>query len=127
MIRSRIIAAAEAVLTIAAGLLIRASFDGAVAKYAGDLLYTLSLYALIIVVAPRTRPVWAALVALGMSWLIEFAQLTGIPAELAARSVIARLVLGSTFNPPDLFWYVAGAFTGWAFHASVTAIRAQRN
>jgi hypothetical protein len=41
-------------------------------------------------------------------WLVEFAQLTPYPEELSDRSVLARLVLGSTFNPPDLFWYVVG-------------------
>jgi hypothetical protein len=41
-------------------------------------------------------------------WLVEFAQLSPYPAELSDRSTLARLVLGSTFNPPDLFWYVAG-------------------
>ncbi|WP_431919526.1 hypothetical protein [Nonomuraea jabiensis] len=35
----------------------------------------------------------------GASWTIEFAQLPG-----------------STFNPPDLFWYVAGSATAWAAH-----------
>jgi hypothetical protein len=127
MLPPRLVAAAGAALTVVAGLGIRASFDGAVAKYAGDLLYTLLLYAVIIVVAPRIRPIRAALLAMGLSWLIEFAQLTGVPAELATRSVIARLVLGSTFNPPDLFWYAVGAFAGWAIHAGVKAVRARRS
>jgi hypothetical protein len=112
-------------VTVIAGLAIRAGFDGAIAKYAGDLFYTLLLYTLVIVVAPRTRPIWAAAFALGVSWLIEFAQLTGIPAELAARSTMARLVLGSTFNPPDLLCYVAGALLGWAIHTSAIRVFAR--
>ncbi|WP_248966134.1 ribosomal maturation YjgA family protein [Sphaerisporangium perillae] len=79
------------------------------------------MYTLVLLVAPRTRPVMAAAIALGVSWMIEFAQLTGIPAELAARSLPARLVLGSTFNPPDLLWYGVGALLGWIVHARVTS------
>ncbi|MEZ0075259.1 DUF2809 domain-containing protein [Planotetraspora sp. GP83] len=116
----RLAAAAAAVATVALGLGIRAAFEGPVAKYTGDLLYTVLVYALIIVVAPRTRPVTAAAVALGISWLVEFAQLTPIPAELSARSTVARLVLGSTFNAPDLFWYAVGACLGWALHRAAS-------
>ncbi|WP_433223357.1 DUF2809 domain-containing protein [Microtetraspora malaysiensis] len=105
-----------ALLTVAAGLGIRAVADGPVAKYGGDALYTLLLYALVLVAAPRTRPAVAASVALAASWAVEFFQLTGIPEELAARSVLARLVLGTTFNPTDLFWYAAGAGAGWLLH-----------
>ncbi|MGW4027482.1 ribosomal maturation YjgA family protein, partial [Streptomyces sp. NPDC005009] len=52
-------------------------------------------------------------VALAVSWGIEFLQLTGVPAELSRHSTAARLVLGSTFDAPDLFWYTIGAITGW--------------
>jgi hypothetical protein len=66
------------------------------------------VYALVVLVAPRLRPLWSAGVAVVFCWLVEFAQLTPVPADLSARSGLARLVLGSTFHPPDLFWYVAG-------------------
>ncbi|MEV0202318.1 DUF2809 domain-containing protein [Nonomuraea sp. NPDC050691] len=99
-----------AVLTVAAGLGVRALTGGAFAKYAGDALYTVLIYALVVLVAPRVRPVTAALVAAGLSWVIEFAQLADIPPVL-------RPVLGSTFNPPDLFWYAVGAAAAWAVHA----------
>ncbi len=118
MLKPRLVALAAALVTVAAGLAVRAASDGVPAKYAGDLLYTVLLYTLVIAAAPRTRPAWAAAVALGVSWLIEFAQLTGVPAELSARSSIARLVLGSTFNPPDLLWYAVGALLGWVVHTS---------
>ncbi len=67
------------------------------------------------------RPVVAAGVALGFSCAVELFQLTGVPAELAARSTLARLVLGTTFNAPDLFWYATGAAAGWAAHRAVGA------
>ncbi|NUW37715.1 DUF2809 domain-containing protein [Nonomuraea sp. SMC257] len=99
-----------AVLTVAAGLGVRALTGGAFAKVAGDALYTVLIYALVVLAVPRVRPVTAALVAAGLSWVIEFAQLADVPPVL-------RPVLGSTFNPPDLLWYAVGAAAGWVVHA----------
>ncbi|MEU0372005.1 DUF2809 domain-containing protein [Streptomyces sp. NPDC006283] len=114
--RTRAAAAAAAVVTVVAGLGIRALVDGCVAKYAGDALYAVLILALVVFVAPRSRPVAAAGVALGFSWAVELLQLTGVPAELGRRSAIAHLVLGSTFNAPDLVWYAVGAALGWCVH-----------
>ncbi|WP_214102593.1 ribosomal maturation YjgA family protein [Acrocarpospora catenulata] len=104
-------------MVVAAGLGVRAFGAGPFAKYAGDALYTLLLYAVIVAIVPRARPVAVAAAALTISWMVEFAQLTGVPAALSEQSVLARLVLGSTFNAPDLFWYAVGALAGWAAHA----------
>ncbi|GAA0607673.1 DUF2809 domain-containing protein [Kribbella sandramycini] len=104
-------------LVLALGLAVRAFAGGDFAKYAGVALYATLIYALL---AFWLQPVWAAVGATGFSWAVEFFQLTGVPAELSERSVIARLVLGSTFNPPDLFWYVVGAGLG------VAVVRGQR-
>ncbi|PCG84869.1 hypothetical protein CIB93_16915 [Streptomyces sp. WZ.A104] len=116
-LRARAVAAAAAVLTVAAGLAVRAGTDGAFAKHAGSALYTVLLCALAALCAPRARPVAVAGAALALSWAVEFLQLTGVPADLSARSTAARLVLGSTFNAPDLFWYTVGAAAAWAVHA----------
>ncbi|MFF3340226.1 ribosomal maturation YjgA family protein [Streptomyces flavidovirens] len=107
--RTRILAAVAACLTLCAGLGVRGAVDGDVAKYAGDALYTVLLCTLVVLLAPATRPRVAGGIALLVSWAVECAQLTGVPAELAERSVVARLVLGSTFNAPDLLWYAVGA------------------
>jgi hypothetical protein len=107
-VRTRIAAVLAAGLILAAGLTVRAVTTGAFAKYAGVALYAALVYALIVVLAPRLRPLWTAVVAVGFCWLVEAAQLTPYPAELSARSGLARLVLGSTFHPPDLFWYAVG-------------------
>jgi hypothetical protein len=117
--RTRMVAAAAAVLTVVAGLAVRGVAQGSVAKYAGDALYTLLILALAVLVAPRSRPLAAAGAALAFSWAVEFLQLTGVPAELSGRSVVARLVLGSTFNAPDLLWYAVGAALGGLAHASL--------
>ncbi|MFD4028644.1 DUF2809 domain-containing protein [Streptomyces sp. NPDC058576] len=100
----------------------RAGSDGAFAKYAGSALYTVLLCTLAVLCAPRARPLVVASTALGLSWAVEFAQLTGVPAELSAHSTAARLVLGSTFNAPDLFWYAVGAAAAWGVHAGVRAV-----
>ncbi|MFF8613880.1 DUF2809 domain-containing protein [Streptomyces sp. NPDC015350] len=119
--RARAVAAGGAVLTVLVGLGVRALADGDFAKYAGDALYTVLICALVAVIAPGARPAVAAGAALAFSWAVELLQLTGIPADLAGRSAVARLVLGSTFNAPDLFWYAVGAGFAWAVAALVTS------
>ncbi|MCX5208006.1 DUF2809 domain-containing protein [Kitasatospora sp. NBC_00240] len=122
LVRVRAGAGAAAVLTLVAGLGVRAVAAGEMAKYAGDALYTVLLCALVVLLAPRSRPRSAAAVALAVSWAVEFAQLTDVPAELSGRSTLARLVLGSTFNPPDLFWYLVGALFAWSVHAAALSL-----
>ncbi|MCM2423400.1 DUF2809 domain-containing protein [Streptomyces sp. RKAG293] len=129
---TRLLAAGAAVLTVAVALGIRAGAtgatgaSGAVGKYAGDALYTVLLHALVVLAAPRVRPPAAAAVALGVSWAVEFSQLSPVPGELSARSTLARLVLGSTFNAPDLFWYAVGAVSGCFVHAMLNAFSSRR-
>ncbi|WP_405502735.1 DUF2809 domain-containing protein [Streptomyces anulatus] len=115
----RAVAAVAAVVTVAAGLAVRAGADGAFAKYAGSALYTVLLCTLVALCAPRARPAAVASMALGLSWAVELAQLTGVPAQWSAHSTAARLVLGSTFNAPDLLWYAVGAAAAWAVHTGV--------
>ncbi|MET9494534.1 DUF2809 domain-containing protein [Streptomyces sp. NPDC006552] len=95
-----------AVVTVAAGLGVRAWAGGDVAKYGGDALYTVLVCALVVLAAPRLRPAAAAGIALGLSWAAEFLQIVGVPRVL-------QPLLGATFNAPDLFWYVVGAALGW--------------
>ncbi|GGL94401.1 hypothetical protein GCM10010129_42930 [Streptomyces fumigatiscleroticus] len=115
----RPVAAGAAVLTVGAGLGLRAVAAGSVAKYGGDALYTLLVLTLVVLVVPRVTPPVAAASALVISWGVELLQLSGIPADLSRHSVVARLVLGSTFDPPDLLWYAVGAGTGWLVHTAV--------
>ncbi|MFE2276485.1 DUF2809 domain-containing protein [Streptomyces sp. NPDC059454] len=110
--RTRVAAAVAALMTVGAGLGLRAVAAGDVAEYGGDALYTLLIFTLVVLVAPRVTPPRAAAVALAVSWGVEFLQLTGVPAELSRHSTAARLVLGSTFDAPDLFWYTIGAIAG---------------
>ncbi|MFJ1808756.1 MULTISPECIES: DUF2809 domain-containing protein [unclassified Streptomyces] len=125
-VRTRLAAAGAAVVTVGAGLGLRAVAAGDVAKYGGDALYTLMLLTLVVLVAPRVTPPTAAGSALALSWAVEFLQLSGLPAELSQRSTLARLVLGSTFNPPDLFWYAVGAAAGCLIHTAVRSAPSRR-
>jgi hypothetical protein len=111
--RRRLVAAAAAVVIVCAGLGLRAVAAGSVAKYGGDALYTALIVALVVLVAPALTAWKAAAIALVLSWGVEFLQLSGVPEELSRHSTVARLVLGSTFNAPDLFWYLVGASAGW--------------
>ncbi|WP_369824404.1 DUF2809 domain-containing protein [Kitasatospora sp. Root187] len=98
--RFRILALVAA--TVVAGLGLPALTGGAVADALGDALYTTLLYLLVLLAVPRARPLAAAGLALGLSFAVEFLQLARIPPVL-------RIVLGSTFNAPDLLWYAVGA------------------
>ena len=125
-LRRRALFAVAAVATVAAGLSVRSVLAGDLAKYAGDALYALLIFWLVLVAAPRTRGWTAAVAAFGLSVAVELFQLTGVPAELGAHSALARLVLGTTFNAPDLPFYAVGAASGWALHRIVRAVRAGR-
>lgn len=107
--RGRMVPAAAAAVTVAAGLGGRIVVAGDVAKYAGDALYTVLLFWIVVLVTPHVSAARAGMVALGVSVAVELFQLTGVPAALAEHSVLAHLVLGTTFNAPDLFWYAVGA------------------
>lgn len=97
----------------------------ALAQYSGTALYAAAVYAGVFVLAPRSRAWPAAAVALAFCWLVEFFQLTGIPATLSDHSVLARLALGRTFDPGDLLWYAVGvvppALACWALTRRRTA------
>ncbi|MGW3246123.1 ribosomal maturation YjgA family protein [Streptomyces sp. NPDC001070] len=126
LVRTRLVAAGAAVITVGAGLGLRAVAEGNIAKYGGDALYTVLLLALVVLVAPRVTPLTTAGSALAVSWGVEFLQLSEVPAELSRRSYVARLVLGSTFNPPDLFGYAIGAAAGWLVHTAVCSFLSRR-
>ncbi len=95
-------------LALAAAFAIRAVDDGALRQYSGTALYASMIYAGVFVLRPRTGPLVAGAAALAWCWAVELAQLTGVPAELSDRSLLARYALGAKFDPVDLLWYPAG-------------------
>lgn len=110
---ARLHAAIAAGVIVICGLGVRMLWDGPVPKYAGDALYTALIYVLLVLPWPRIRPWTAGLAAAALSWAIEFAQLASIPRWL-------QPLLGSTFNPPDLFWYAVGAAMAAVAHNAYT-------
>ncbi|GAA0682681.1 DUF2809 domain-containing protein [Kitasatospora atroaurantiaca] len=93
------------VTVILAGLGVMALIEGEPADVFRDALYTTVWYLLVLVAAPRARPARVAGIALGLSFAVEFFQLTGFPEAHPS----ARILLGSTFSAPDLLWYTLGA------------------
>ncbi|MEU0551662.1 DUF2809 domain-containing protein [Micromonospora sp. NPDC005979] len=110
-----------ALLFLGLALLIRAFDDGALRQYSGTALYASMVWAVVLFLWPRMAPMPAGTVATAFCWVVELAQLTGVPAELSARSLAARLALGVQFDPVDLAWYPAGVAPLVALHHLVRA------
>jgi hypothetical protein len=97
-----------AAVILAVALLIRVVNDGLLAQYSGTALYASMVWAGVVFLRPRISPLTAGAVAIGICWLVELSQLTGVPATLSARSLVARLVLGAQFDWTDMAWYPVG-------------------
>jgi hypothetical protein len=122
-LRARRAALLAVPLVIASGLAARACLAGLPAKVAGDALYTVLLYVLLVLFRSEVRPRTAFAVALGVSFAIEFAQLTPYPAWLSSKHVVLRLVFGSTFGFVDLAGYAVGAFVAIGIHTALLRLR----
>lgn len=112
----RIIYALTSILTVAIGLLWRSHLfplSPFLRKYGGDALWALLVYLLIRFVAPRMEIVRSAAVAFGIAVAVEISQLYHAPWVEAIRAVrIGALILGSTFNWPDIPAYGIGILAG---------------
>jgi hypothetical protein len=108
VLKERRAAAAGLVLSVAAGLSVRAATGGTFADVAGVILYATAVYSLVLLIRPRTSVGPAAAIALAWCWAIELAQLTPGPAAVSSRSLIGRLILGSTFTWSDMVAYPLG-------------------
>jgi hypothetical protein len=104
------------VLVMAAGLLWRSPWVPLpvfARKYGGDALWALLAFVGIGFLAPRQSTVRTALAALVFAWAIEFSQLYHAPWIDAVRATrLGGLILGSTFNAPDLLAYAVGIAVG---------------
>lgn len=88
------------------------------AKYGGDALWALVVFLGFGMIFRRAATWRVALIAAGFATAIELLQLYHAPWIEAIRSTrIGRLILGTTFNGPDLAAYavaiVAGALGEW--------------
>lgn len=113
---TRLAAALSGAAAIALAFAIRAVADGPLEQHSGTALYACLIYAIVVFLWPRLRPAVAAVAATGFCWAVELAQLTGVPAALSDKSIVARLVLGVAFDPVDLIWYPVGALVFMVLH-----------
>ncbi len=114
--RSRPFYALAAALVIGTGLLWRSGLlplPNFIAKYGGDSLWALVVFLGFGFVYSRISTTRLGVIAVCFAWAIEFLQLyhadwiDGIRATL-----LGRLILGTTFNSPDLLAYVVGIAVG---------------
>lgn len=121
--KRRLGATGAAAVTLGAGLAARRFLDGAPAKILGVALWATLVYWLVAFCAPSWRPTRVALLALAISWAVELAQLTPVPAALSARHVVLRMIFGTTFSVWDLPMYVGGVALGLGLHIAAIGQR----
>lgn len=117
LLRSRLLYALLAALTVALGLASRHYshfLPGWMAKNAGDVLYATMAYWLLGVFLPRLSPLHRALGTLLFCLGIEFLKLVQISWLVAARhSAAGRLVFGVGFHGSNLICYALGTALAW--------------
>lgn len=105
--RRRIVALLLAVVTVIAGWVVaRVLPDSVGTDIAGDALYAVLIYLLVVMLAPRLRPASVAVIAATFCVAVELFQLTGLPRVWAESFRPIALVLGSGFDARDLVVYV---------------------
>jgi hypothetical protein len=127
-LRSRLPFVAALLATVAAGLGVRyglARFPW-LAKYGGVALWSMMAYATLLVLAPRLSVPRAALIALGVSFAVELAQLSPVPAMLSAKHILLRLLLGTSFSAWDLPAYAAGVALAAVAHHTLRRVERPR-
>lgn len=82
---------------------------GELANWITDALYTVLVYLVLALLLPGAKRHWIAASAFAASALIELAQLSNIPAQLAVTFPPSRLIFGTTFSATDLLAYAVGA------------------
>lgn len=106
---------------MSAGLLLRSRFVSLPpfpTKYGGDALWALLVFFGFGFVFNKARIITLAWISLAFAWVIEFSQLYHAPWIDQIRALrIGHLILGSTFNWPDLPAYAVGIIVGIAFEA----------
>ena len=116
VLRRRPIYALLIALIIATGLLWRSDLlplSSFLAKYGGDSLWALVVFLGFGFTFHRSSTVRISLAAVCFAWSVEFLQLYHAHWIDGIRSTrLGRVVLGTTFNSPDLLAYVVGIMLG---------------
>ena len=125
-IRSRLLYAGIIALIVAVGLptrLIPESMPDFVVNYLGDALWALVIFLFIGVLLPNAGTRTVLLLALAVTWGIEFSQFYQADWINAIRAYkLGGLILGYTFLPSDLLMYLCGIGAGivlekWLLHS----------
>lgn len=102
----RLVAAVVAVLAVGAGLFVSGVLpDTDATDIAGDALYVVVVWALVVALAPRLPALGVAGIVLAWCVAVELFQLTGLPDAWGAAFPPVMLVLGTVFDPRDLLIY----------------------
>lgn len=97
------------------------------AAYAGDTLWALLVYLLLVFLFPARRPLSLALWALGFAFAVEFSQLFHPPWLDALRATtLGGLILGFSFLWSDLLCYSVGVGIGCLLDSRVNRNAAAR-
>jgi hypothetical protein len=114
--RNRMRYALLAIAVVAAGLLWRSGLiplPQSLSNNGGDALWALMVFVGFGFLFPRASTLAVALLALSFAWGVEFSQLYHTPWIDAIRATLpGKLVLGNTFNWPDLPAYAVGIVIG---------------
>lgn len=114
--RNRLLYAIDIVLVIGTGLLWRSGLlplSKFLSKYGGDALWALVVFLCFGFAFPRIATLRIALAAVAFAWSIEFLQLYRAPwLDNLRTSLPGRLILGNSFNAPDLLAYLIGIALG---------------
>lgn len=94
----------------------------------GSVCYEIFWILLVVLLFPRTRPLWAAVGVCLATCALEFLQLWQ-PAWLQAlrATLVGRLVLGNKFTWTDFPAYFLGSFLGWVWVRSFHPNRRDEN
>lgn len=114
MRRPRLRTAFALLTLVVAGVVVARTVPDPVGDIGGDVLYAAATYTALVLVAPRLRPGFAAVGALGWCWAVETLQATGLSAAAADRVPAAAWVLGTGFAWRDLACYALGVAAAWA-------------
>jgi hypothetical protein len=115
----RLLAALAAVAIVTAGLVVHGLLpDSAATDIAGDALYAVLIYVLVVVLVPRVSATVVAVIAGGWCIAVELLQLSDLPARAAEAFPPAVLVLGTVFDARDLLVYVVSVVIAGALDAA---------
>jgi len=118
IIRSRPVYVFAPALVVGIGLLWRSGhlpLSPFISKYGGDALWALMVFFGFGFVFTRVSTLRLVLISICFAWAIEFSQLYHAHWIDSIRSTrLGHLILGSTFNSPDLLAYMIGVAFGAA-------------